>query len=132
MTESFPVLEPEGVDQVLAAGGLVLLDFWQATCPPCRALEPRLAKFAARHPGVVTGYRIDVDTDTQTPARFAVMSIPTLVLLRDGTEIARRDGFRGADAPTANQPRPQRRAQAPGAAAPGIPRRRIRAPCRGA
>jgi thioredoxin-like negative regulator of GroEL len=93
MTARFLLLDPEGVDQTLAAGGLVLLDFWQATCPPCRALEPRLARFAARHPGVFTGYRIDVDTDTQTPARLGVMSIPTLVLLRDGTEITRRDGL---------------------------------------
>lgn len=71
----------------------MLLDFWQATCAPCRALEPRLAAFVDRHPGAFTGYRVDVDADPDTPSRFEVMSIPTLVLLRDGVEVARRDGL---------------------------------------
>ncbi|HCU95217.1 MAG TPA: hypothetical protein DHU96_21905, partial [Actinobacteria bacterium] len=67
----------------------LVLDFWQAACPPCRALEPRLEAFARRHPGVFTAYRIDIDTDQHTPDRFGVMSIPTLLWLRDGTEAAR-------------------------------------------
>jgi thioredoxin 1 len=86
------------VDQALGRGGLVLLDFWQAACPPCRALEPRLEAFAHQHPGVFTGHRIDVDTDQRTPDRFGVMSIPTLIWLRDGTEATRLDGLiRDAD-----------------------------------
>lgn len=94
----FPVLPAGQVDQATGPGGLVLLDFWQAACPPCRALEPRLEAFARRHPGVFTGYRIDVDTDQRTPDRFGVMSIPTLIWLRDGTEAARLDGLiRDAD-----------------------------------
>lgn len=71
----------------------MLLDFWQAGCAPCRTLEPRLAAFAARHCGAFTGYRVDIDTDPATPARFDVMSIPTLVLPRGPVEIARRDGL---------------------------------------
>jgi thioredoxin 1 len=76
----------------------VLLDFWQASCAPCRALEPRLEKLAQRRPGEFTGYRVDVDADPDTPAEFGVRSIPTLVLLRDGHEITRLDGLiRDAD-----------------------------------
>jgi thioredoxin-like negative regulator of GroEL len=94
----FPVLPADQVDQATGQGGLVLLDFWQAACPPCRALEPRLEAFGRRHPGVFTGYRIDVDTDQRTPDRFGVMSIPTLIWLRDGTEATRLDGLiRDAD-----------------------------------
>jgi thioredoxin len=89
----FPVLPAGQVDQAIGRGGLVVLDFWQAACPPCRALEPRLEAFARRHPGAFTGYRIDVDTDQHTPARFGVMSIPTLIWLRDGTEATRLDGL---------------------------------------
>ena len=98
MTQQFPILPAQRVAEALGAGGLVLLNFWQAPCPPCRALEPRLDAFAARHPRAFTGYRIDVDADQATPARFDVMSIPTLVLLRDGAELARLDGLiRDAD-----------------------------------
>jgi thioredoxin-like negative regulator of GroEL len=83
------------VNQAISRGGLVLLDFWQAACAPCRALEPRLEAFARRHHGAFTGYRIDIDTDTITPARYQVMSMPTLVWLRDGAAAARLDGLIG-------------------------------------
>jgi thioredoxin 1 len=43
--------------------------------------------------GEFTGYRIDVDTNQTTPADFGIQSIPTLVLLRDGHEVARLDGL---------------------------------------
>lgn len=89
----FPILRPGQVDEVVAGGGLVLLDFWQASCAPCRALEPRLERFAWTQRGAFTGYRIDVDTDQATPARYGVMSIPTLIWLRDGAEVARLDGL---------------------------------------
>lgn len=90
---SFPILDNPAPEAALGTPGLVLLDFWQLSCAPCRALEPRLERFARRHPGEFTGYRIDVDTDQDTPAAFDVRSIPTLVLLRDGREVARLDGL---------------------------------------
>ncbi len=73
--------------------GLVLLDFYQATCAPCRALEPRLERFARQHRDQIEVYRIDIDHNPESPREHAVMSIPTLILLRDGTEIARLDGL---------------------------------------
>ncbi len=90
---SFPILDPQQVKTVTAQPGLVLLDFWQASCAPCRALEPRLAQLADQHPGTFDGYRIDVDADPETVDAFDVMSIPTVVLLRDGHEVARLDGL---------------------------------------
>lgn len=89
---NFPIIDGSRLDDA-SLDGLVLLDFWQASCAPCRALEPRLEGFADRHPGRFTGYRIDVDTDTATVAEHAVMTIPTLLLLRDGQEVARLDGL---------------------------------------
>lgn len=88
----FPILPAADVATAVSSG-LVLLDFWQASCAPCRALEPRLEAFARAHRGAFTGYRIDVDTDQQTTSRYAVQSIPTLVWLRDGREIDRLDGL---------------------------------------
>jgi thioredoxin len=82
-------------DQVAPATqrGLVLLDFYQATCAPCRALEPRLERFARRHRDQIAVYRIDIDDNPDTPRQHGVMSIPTLILFRDGTEVARLDGL---------------------------------------
>lgn len=63
----FPILHPDQLDETLGRDRLVLLDFWQAGCPPCRALEPRLDAFAAAPQGAFTGYRIDVEAATSTP-----------------------------------------------------------------
>lgn len=90
---SFPTIDGTEIDDVTTANRLVLLDFWQATCAPCRALEPRVERFAADHPGRFTGYRIDVDTDLDTATEYGVMSVPTVLLLRDGREVARLDGL---------------------------------------
>jgi len=87
-----PELRAEQVAPALA-DDLVLLDFYQATCPPCRMLEPRLEAFARRHRERLRVYRIDLDHNETTPAEFAVMSLPTLLLLRDGREVARLDGL---------------------------------------
>ncbi len=90
---SFPIINGSRLADATSEGELVLLDFWQAGCAPCRALEPRLECFAADHPGRFAGYRIDVDTHSDTVAKYDVMSIPTILLLRDGQEIARLDGL---------------------------------------
>ena len=87
-----PPATADQVEQLLTGPGLTLLDFWQLTCAPCRALEPRLDAVLRRHPSV-RAVRIDVDSDLQAPSRFNVLSIPTLLLLHDGTEIARLDGL---------------------------------------
>ncbi|WP_219416395.1 thioredoxin family protein [Pseudonocardia nigra] len=95
---SFPILDHAEVPAALSEPGLVLLDFWQQSCAPCRALEPRLEQLTQRRSGEFTGYRIDVDTNQTTPTDFGVQSIPTLILLRDGHEVARLDGLiRDAD-----------------------------------
>ena len=87
-----PVATADQVEQLLTGPGLTLLDFWQHTCPPCRALEPRLDAVLRRHPSV-RAVRIDVDSDLETPSRFDVLSIPTLLLFHGGTETARLDGL---------------------------------------
>lgn len=90
---AFPLLDRGDVSQAREGPGVVVLDFWQQTCAPCRTLEPRLDQFAGRRGSEFTGYHIDVDTDPDTPAEFGVQSIPTLIVLRDGKELTRLDGL---------------------------------------
>jgi len=87
-----PVATANQVEQLLTGPGLTLLDFWQLTCAPCRALEPRLDAVLRRHPNVRLA-RIDGDSDLETASGFQVLSIPTLLLFHGGTEIARLDGL---------------------------------------
>lgn len=78
---------------VLKAPGVVALDFYQASCPPCRALEPRLERVARQYEGRLPVYRVDIDRDMAVAERFGVRSIPTILLVRDGREVARLDGL---------------------------------------
>lgn len=70
----------------------VALDFYQASCPPCRALEPRLERLAEQYVGRVPVYRVDLERDMAVAERFGVQSIPTVLILRGGKELARLDG----------------------------------------
>lgn len=90
---AFPLITRTELETITSQPGIVLLDFWQAGWAPCRALEPRLERFAGAHPGAFKGYRIDVDTEPALAAGFNVMSIPTIVVLQDGHETSRLDGL---------------------------------------
>lgn len=79
--------------RVLHASGLVALDFYQASCPPCKVLEPRLEHWAAQHKGRLPVYRVDIDRDMPVANHFAIRTIPTVLLLRDGKELERLDGL---------------------------------------
>ncbi len=62
----------------------VLVDFYAANCPPCRAIRPLLEKMAAEFAGRVAFVTIDIDAELQLAARYEVFSIPMLLLLRRG------------------------------------------------
>lgn len=79
--------------KILKAPDAVVLDFYQASCAPCRALEPRLERFADRYNGRVPVYRVDLDRDIKAAERFGVKSIPTLLVFHAGKEINRLDGL---------------------------------------
>jgi thioredoxin-like negative regulator of GroEL len=79
--------------KVLEAPGPVALDFYQESCPPCHALEPRLERVAGRYEGRLPVYRVDVDRDLIVAESFGVMSLPTVLVLKDGEEIERLDGL---------------------------------------
>jgi len=71
----------------------VVLDFYQASCPPCRTLEPSLERMAKQYAGRLPVYRVDIERDMAAAERFRVQSIPTVLILREGKEIARLDGL---------------------------------------
>jgi thioredoxin 2 len=67
----------------------VVVDMWAAWCGPCRMIAPVLDELAREMAGRVRFTKLDVDVNPATAARFAVRSIPTLLVLRDGREIDR-------------------------------------------
>jgi thioredoxin 1 len=79
--------------KAIEASGPVIIDFYQASCAPCRVLGPRLARVAERYRDIVPVYRVDIDRDLLIAKRFGVMSLPTVLVLHAGREAERLDGL---------------------------------------
>jgi thioredoxin 1 len=68
---------------------MVLVDFWAQWCAPCRMIAPVIDQLAKDYAGKVVFAKVNVDENRMTPTQFNAMSIPTLVLLKDGKEVDR-------------------------------------------
>ncbi|MFP4446731.1 MAG: thioredoxin [Desulfosudaceae bacterium] len=79
-------------DQVTGTG-VCLVDFSAVWCGPCKAQEPVLEKLAAAFEGRATVAAVDVDKNPEAAARMKIMSIPTLLLFREGQEVNRFVGL---------------------------------------
>jgi thioredoxin 1 len=73
----------------------ILVDFWAEWCGPCKMIAPILEELASTHAGKVRVGKLNVDDAPQTAQNFQVMSIPTLILFKDGEPQKRLVGARG-------------------------------------
>ena len=86
----------------------VVVDFWAPWCGPCRKLAPVTEKLAEQYEGKVKFCKVNVDNNRETAAKYSVMSIPTLVFIKDGK---RMDTSVGALPETALKPKVEALAQ---------------------
>lgn len=87
-------LDDSSFNDTIAGDRPVLVDFWAEWCGPCRMVAPVLEEIAAEHSDSLTIGKLNIDENPQAPASFDVMSIPTLILFKDGVEKKRIVGAR--------------------------------------
>lgn len=80
--------------EVLEAQVPVLVDFSAVWCGPCKTLAPLVEELAKEYAGRVKVGKLDIDEDRETPTRFDVMAVPTLIFFKGGREQAKITGLR--------------------------------------
>ncbi|GJL91453.1 thioredoxin TrxA [Hyphococcus sp.] len=77
---------------VLDSGDIVLIDFWAEWCGPCKQIAPALDEIAKDYEGKLTVAKVNIDENPETPGRYGVRGIPTLMIFSGGEHIATRVG----------------------------------------
>lgn len=77
--------------------GTVLVEFWASWCPPCKTILPVLEQLSEELPDLKI-VKLNVDDEPETPGRFHVMSLPTMIVFKDGQAADKFVGFKSKDA----------------------------------
>ncbi|MCH4024397.1 MAG: thioredoxin TrxA [Acetobacter sp.] len=79
-------------NDVLKAEGPVLVDFWAEWCGPCKMIAPALDEIASEMEGKVKVVKVNIDDNPETPNKFGVRGIPTLIMFKDGQAVNTKVG----------------------------------------
>jgi len=94
MTEPITVDDSNFAQTVLQAETPVLVDFWAPWCRPCLMVAPILDELAGEYSGRITIARLDVDQNPKTATKYNIMSIPTMLIFKNGQPVSNIVGFR--------------------------------------
>lgn len=80
--------------EVEASKTPVIVDFWATWCGPCRMMAPVFEKLSGEYSGKLKFAKLDTDENPKTAGKFGIMSIPTMIVFKDGKPFAKLVGFR--------------------------------------
>ncbi|KAA0578193.1 thioredoxin TrxA [Azospirillum sp. Sh1] len=92
MSTTIKVTDDSFEQDVLKANGPVLVDFWAEWCGPCKMIAPALDELAGEYDGKVTVAKLNIDENPDTPTKYGVRGIPTLMLFKGGSVAATKIG----------------------------------------
>ena len=97
MSKPVEIEEAKFDEAVLKADMPVLVDFWAPWCGPCRMVAPVVEELSTEYDGRVSFVKVNVDHSPKIASQYGIMSIPTLMIFKDGQPVSNIVGFRPKD-----------------------------------
>ena len=85
-------INKNNIDELLASGQPVVIDFWAEWCGPCRMIAPVVEELAAEYEGKVIIGKCDVEENDEITMKYGVRNIPTIIFLKDGQVVDKQVG----------------------------------------
>ena len=98
MSELVNVTDHSFDAQVLKCDLTVVADFWAEWCEPCKAIEPHLNEIAAEYKELLKIVKVDIEFNPMVTSNYAVLTIPTLIIFKNGIEVERLNDARSKEA----------------------------------
>ncbi len=94
MAKPQEITDTEFEQEVLKAALPVVVDFWAEWCAPCKVVAPVLEELADEYDGKIKFVKVDTEENLETPSSYGILSLPTLLVFKEGQQIERINGAR--------------------------------------